>query len=289
MERTMTAFYPIHEGHSIANLTFLIQLNRSITPAEVEAIQPAIDSLDEELPVRIDLANARIEFQDGHGQTTTEKAGQTRQRLAPNGQPEWQLNACENRILVQCADYHRWHLEWERAKRFLDVVCTPLSAASPSIGIVALIHSVLDCFVFEGDPEAYDCNALFSEHCRYLTPQVDESGPIWHVHQGWIETLEVPIRGRLLQVLNLGTVTDGGRLVTNIDHGMHYQFAMPEPLSTFFGPSARRNPDRFFEDAHRRNRKLLLSSLQPSALERIGLGATSPRKRRILDLEKQAH
>jgi hypothetical protein len=246
-----------------------------MTPDEVAAMQPAIDSLDNELPVRIEVANARIDLQDGHGQAQTQRAGQVRQRLAPDGRPQWQLNASEDHLMVQCTEYHQWRSEWQRARRYLQIMCTPLAEAAPGMGVVALVHSALDRFVFNGDPDSYDHRVLFQEDCRYLTPQIVDSGAIWHIHQGWLESMEIPIRGRLLQLVNLGSVVESGRAVTSIDHGIHYQFANPEPLSVFFGPAAHRVPDTFFEDAHRRNKDLLISTLQDDALEQIGLTAVA--------------
>ena len=269
----MTAVSPLHEGHAVAGLTFLIRLSRNLTPQEVEALQPAVDALEQELPMRFEVASAMIEFQNGQGEAHTQRSGQARQRIAPNGQLQWQLNASEDRILVQCADHGDWPTAWQTARRYLEAVCVPLMEISPHVGIVALIHSVLDRFVFDEGLEIYDCEALFREDCLYLTPQARLAGPVWHVHQGWVETLEVPLRGRLLQVLNLGSVIEGGKTIANVDHGMHFQFAGSEPLSSFFGPAPRCQPDTFFEDAHRRNEELLTSCLQDEVLASIGLVA----------------
>jgi hypothetical protein len=293
MERLMatnipTTISPIHKAHSVACLNYIIQLSRPIAPAELEALQPAFDSLSDELPLHLQLTSARVDLHNGVGQAQTEKAGESCQRLAPDGQPQWALNTAESRIAAQCTDFQQWQSDWQRAKRLLDVICTPLSIIAPGIGVVALIHSILHQFVSTEDVKAYDCRSLFKEGCRFLTRQVEDSGPIWHVHQGWFEPLEVPIRGRLLHIVNIGTTIMDRKVVTSIDQGTHYQFPKPEPLGSFFGPISRQAPDTYFEDAHRRNQDLLISSLKPDVLRRIGLGLAPARANRSAQFEPSA-
>lgn len=187
-----------------------------------------------------------------------------------DGSVDWRLQFRDNLCAVNCLTYTRWVDIGERTISLLRRAAAVLQMSDNPIRAVQLQY--IDRFNADAGAN-YDLSQLLRKDSELLPPALWERGALWHVHEGWFTTSDLPLgASRVLEVVNLSGLQEGsGSYFVQIDalhkaefpSGREFVDAMSEGLV-----------DQTFENLHQKNKALVLSLLQESVAAQISLTPT---------------
>ena len=221
---------PISGKHSIEAVVFSCVFERAFSRTSIEALMTLKETLKEKYPVfsTTNVVNVRFEHQKMASESSHAIAGVSLQKLhSETKKPDWTLRADANLINITCFSYDRWNIESTKALEDLTTVINLVADDQNPVTNLAL--QTVDRFV-GGPTSEYKINKVFDTRSKYLTRQVKESGPLWHIYQGWFEK-DPTTKKHLLNNLNLSTNETPQGVVTTIDHNLKYIFNPPSPAT----------------------------------------------------------
>jgi uncharacterized protein (TIGR04255 family) len=258
---------PISGKHAIEVAAFSCVFDRPFSKTSINALMTLKETFKEEYPVfsTTNIVSMRIEQENTPPQTTQSLSGVSLQILK-EGQltPAWSLRADGNVVVVSCFVYNRWTPESEKALRDLTKVINVVAEDRNTVNHIAL--QTVDRFVGGGRND-YKINQVFNSNSKFLTRQTQNSGPLWHIYQGWFDELEGS-KNRLLHNLNLSTNETPHGIITTIDHNAQH----------FFVPSAAASDlaneqylSTIFNKLHSYNKQIVTDLLTKKQCKAIGL------------------
>lgn len=215
---------PIKGKHAIEVVIFTITFQANFSKKILDALITLRESQKENFPV-FNLVN-KVAFQLGPDMSENVQAtsgvnlsGVSLQRLDQEGKPLWMLQANENAISVSCFDYERWDNISEQALKYILSVINVVDDDRNPIETIGLQY--VDRFV--GKDDGYNLNKVFNTKSKFFSKQTGKSGKLWHLYQGWFQTVE-EYKANQLNVLNLQTNSLPAEIITTIDHTTRLHF-----------------------------------------------------------------
>lgn len=214
-------FEPLHKGHAIEQVTFVVQFEQGIDDAELKLIHDAIET-DKDLPGKAEIRSMGIAFNTGFGPQTFPQgqigmSGYVFSRSRPDGIVEAELRVERNSMLFRTTLYEGWNKTWPASRKYLEKGI-PYFASKSKILAIGLIY--LDKFVWRGPIE--DCRAagLFLQNSKYMSSHVFDIPDLWHSHTGLFTRVDEYTK-RLLSInvdcTDEQPVAEGPRRVVSIN------------------------------------------------------------------------
>lgn len=258
---------PISGKHALEAVVFACIFQYPFSENTIDSLMSLQETFKETYPVftTTSMLNMRLDNKNAPPQATQTIAGVSLQKLQQaKTKPAWSLKAEANNIVVSCFAYDRWQTESKKALEDLTSVIDLVADDQNPILIMSL--QTVDRFVGKGQ-DKYQLNQVFKSTSKYLTRQARESGPLWHIYQGWFE--KVGGQGdRVLQNLNLSTNETPHGIVSTIDHNIMYHFA--SPLAAIDGTDINKVTG-IFTLLHEKNKEIVCDLLNKKQLKAIGL------------------
>lgn len=257
---------PISGNHSIEVANFVCVFGNPFPATSVQSLMTLQEIFKEEYPIfSTNTAwNFHIEGKEKAPVSTHQIAGVSLQKINKNtNKPAWAIRTEPQSIVVSCFDYARWEIE---SKKAIDDLTKVVNIVDDGRNPVSqLVLHVVDRFI-GGPYEAYKINQVFNTRSKYLSKKAIEAGPLWHVHQGWFES--IPGRSeKILHNLNLSTNQTPQGMLTTIDHNATYTF-LNLAASVFKEVNSAKE---IFDTLHARNKNVLIDLLNKNQCRKIGL------------------
>lgn len=261
----MTAV-PINSANAIDAAAFVIIFDRSFTEKEENKLLGLQKTLEKDLPqfsqdmiIGAKLENEKITTQD------VRKSGIKLQKIEPNGKVGWSLHVFGNQIIISCRSYDRWNKIWTKVDKYLKNSIKLLDLND--INVTAIVLQYVDRFT-ENDSGKYNLENVFNKETEYLTQHAKKAGKLWHVHQGWFES--VSSKEKILHVLNLGATEHSKKILTTIDHSLQLQFIdKPKNAKKFF--DSKKDYQKAFDSLHQKNKDIIKALINHNQCKAIGL------------------
>lgn len=256
---------PISDKHAIEVAAFVISFERPFSSTVIDALMTLKDTMCDDYPA-FSTSNVIKMRLDSKGPEPTQDAvvaGVVLKKLNQAGRPSWSLRADSNSIVVSCSDYQTWKKTSPKALADLTTVASVAADDQNPLAVVAF--QVVDRFVGPSQ-SGYKLNQVFNTRSKFFTKQTIESGPLWHVHQGWFQEQEF-FEGKLLNVLNLSTNEVPEGIITTIDHTARLQLIPAKPAIDATNKDFLRS---IFDTLHGNNKDIvtdLLNAKQRKAID----------------------
>ncbi|SDP29335.1 TIGR04255 family protein [Desulforhopalus singaporensis] len=258
---------PISGDHAIEVANFVCVFDSPFSARAIQSLHALKETFKDKYPV-FSTTNV-VSIQMSHGDVAPsmkpEAEGVYLQRLkADSKQPAWAIKVERNSIIVSCYVYERW----------VGVAGKAIEDLAAIVGLVDdgrnpvnhLVLHVVDRFV-GGTKQNYKINQVFNSRSRYLSRQAKEAGALWHVYQGWFESIQES-DGRLLHNLNLSTHETPHGMLTTIDHNVRYNFTQLAAASDIADVEVTRSK---FDILHEKNKKVLSDLLNKKQCRAVKL------------------
>lgn len=263
---------PKNANNAIEIALFVLMLAEPPDADTVKSISSALQTVSEELPGTQQPTQQGFVIQIGNGMAPP--FGEVmRFKAAPNGTHEWRVQITGNMVQVACQSFSDFGDVWETASRYIRLV---LGAISPQISVQEVGYQVVDKFEYdvELNPADYDMAELFQKDSLYLTPQSWNCGLMWHVFQGWFETLnDISTVLNQLNISNTKAIAD--QTVNIIDHRVTLRATegLSVTIGTLIGNGGddQGRLDSLFNALHHENLRIIRGLLTEAKLESIGM------------------
>lgn len=273
----MSVALPIAETNAIEAAAFVLVFSREFEEKEVEALYSLEQSLKSILTNYSKTSSLMVNVIDNAPAEQSQKmSGVLLQSFQENGKPNWSLRASDNIIVATCMKYDNWENVWPKACHLL------LKAAqcvdSDTNSIARSVFQVVDKFIYDEKPKTYFIGDVFNPDSIYITKQAMSAGELWHVFQGWFDTLadQNTTKDEVLHTLKLGSSFNNEKLVALIDHTIQKNFkARTVSVKDFLAPQNVEEGSVFanqlFKELHDKNVQVLRNLLAKNQLTAIGL------------------
>lgn len=268
---------PIKGRNAIESASFFLALNQPVDPTTAERLKQRLDQFKGELPgVAPQQLGFVINFVGGQPQPVAQAGGGplTRFASAPDGTHTWRVEANVNVIQVTCGDYTDFQEVWARAERYLRALA---SVVSPEIGVIELGFQIVDKFTYPSDlaEDSYRVDELFRADSPFLTGNARESGLLWHVYQGWFESVSGAKMLHQVNIANTNATEINQQFAAVIDHRIvvRWMTKSTPPLSELLGTDSdeARSLTGLMRRMHSRNVAVLKQILTDQKQHDIGL------------------
>ncbi len=264
-------FEPVSEAHAVVEVVFGLDMTRSFSRKEIDALSDAHDQWKDWLPRKareqiIGLAVGSL------SQTVEPGVGGVRfERTKPDGSTEWRFSVSGQRVSVNCLAYTRWK---EISDKALNLMAEAVRiSAGPSSHVANVFLQYIDRFQWRGRDADYRIGELLNLGDDWLPSSLSRRGKVWHMHQGWFKSEDIPVDGRALERIHIDGILVGQTVPTvQIDTYIRVDPIESLSASALFeseGVEIR----RIFDELHRESKRLLNAVLVEEAARRIGLNA----------------
>ncbi len=256
---------PINSANAIDAAAFVVFFNRPFTEKEEAKLLALKETFKDELPDFSRTTKVTSKHEAGKPpEHLVKESGLKLQKFEPSGKIGWVVNVIENQIVVTCQSYDRWNKVWAKADLYIQAALKHLDLSS--LSVQACVLQFVDRFTEKST--TYNIHEVFDKKTAYLTSKATIADKLWHVHQGWFD--EKSTDEKILNVLNLGTNKDNGKIVTTIDHSLELQFiSKPKIAKKFF--DAKKEYAKAFLFLHKNNKNVVKSLLNQKQRKAIGL------------------
>lgn len=256
---------PISGKHAIEVAVFAVTFEKNFTKPSVDALLTLKELLKDRYPIFSETTAVNVQLgPGGMSEQTSSRSGVSLQKAGSDGKPEWALRADGNAIVVLRFNYDRWGVEAPAA--LTDMATVIRIVADDTNPVQHLSLQVVDRFV--GIPmDSYKINQVFDPKSKYLTKHiVNNSGPLWHLHQGWFESIEG--KTKQLNVLNLSTNDTPSGITTTIDHLSRHIFNNPRSTTEV---SDEKILQEIFDILHLKNKEIVIDLINTTQCKAIKL------------------
>ncbi len=273
---TANSVRPFTPDHSIHEVAFVINFANPIAENVLVNFKGLSDKFISDLP-KIDEQRASGFIINPREKIVSQELDEKLVSLSfksfnSKGKATWNLRGEASILAVNCLDYSRWDDVWSRVFQYL-AIAIPVFV-SPENPIVSLALQYIDKFIYEGNPDSYKISTIFDTKSGYLNKQVNDSGPFWHLHQGWfVNRSDVPTT-RILNQLNITAALVDKEHFTTIDHNSVLQFKTHISSSKYLLEreiSGKKAIDFYFNHLHAENKEILSKLLNEKRIKEIKL------------------
>jgi len=272
------AFAPNNKNNAISEVAFVISLGGQPEESQIQAFTDKYTiEWGEDLPIKEEVRGQRIQMgpdmSAGPQLLESQLDGARFRTLQRDGTLDWQVGIEDTLVKVNCGSYSRWDNVWPTALSYLKQV----SAAfiSPATPVVSFGLQYIDEFIWTGDIGAYDASEVFDSASEFFLSHMNREGHLWHLHQGWFVSNNLPEPGRRLERLHIDALEQGPvkRFPTKIDTMLRHDLAEARGSFAEVFNSIEGNilVERIFISLHQRNKEILKSLLTTEMAKRIGL------------------
>jgi uncharacterized protein (TIGR04255 family) len=266
-------FRPLGERHAIQEVVFILNFVRPIDALEMERFSGSHDLWKAELPksVRPEIFQVFL----GPGGPNAISPPPPPASIAPSifqsfrrdGALEWQMQANQNWLAVNCLSYSRWDAV---SKQSLGLLERGIAAfQSEGLQIVSVTLQYIDTFVWEGIFSDYDTGGLINPNSRLLPKEFNPHGPAWHYHSGAFDLAEAKSSGRrLMRRIHIDSQVEGPTSVTRMDISLSSDFLDDLGGLKFIAISQINSEMQWL---HGENKKILSEILSKDMQKRISL------------------
>lgn len=266
-------FRPLGDRHAIQEVVFILTFARPLNALEIEKFASSHDLWKAELPKSL-----RPEvFQVFLGPTgpegipppppPTSISPVIFQSFRRDGTLEWQMQANQNWLAVNCLSYSRWDAISKQAISLL--VKGLASFQTDELPILGMTLQYIDTFVWEGDLNTYSCSSLLNQNSKLLPSAFHPDGPVWHFHSGGYDLSGIAETGRrLMRRIHIDSLIEGPSSVTRMDISLTSDFL------TKAGELQAITIDKIYAEMnwlHDENKKLLAEIISNDMQQRIAL------------------
>ncbi|MEQ9567275.1 MAG: TIGR04255 family protein, partial [Pseudomonadales bacterium] len=270
-------FRPVNDRHAIQEVVFAVGMQGLIQPPYLHKLESAHAEFKEDLPQVEKLQGWQISLPGATGDAlssgpTDELTGIRFSAYKRNGALDWRLSA-ENRILaVNCLTYTRWAEIWERARHLLYSATVAMTDdANP---IVSIGLQYIDLFLWDGKVEDYNAAELIQQDSAMMPRSIWNRGPYWHLHQGWFESAQAAVEGRLLRRVHMDAIdVQPGVVGVRMDTLLKLDLKSPPINYKALFESSDSLGTKVVQDLHSLNKATMLKILTKDMAERIDLHA----------------
>jgi len=265
----MLAFEPKSGKHAVAELAIGIYYNSTLNGQAIEKAKARRAEYKEFLPVESPVAGFQVNMSSGAPNVSQIiQEGFLWQRMKSDGTVGWQISVQEDRVVVNCLEYTNWDQVWAKMSRWLLDMHQQIIAGGHTATAFSL--QFIDQFSRKQPVTRHILRELFSTESKFLPRRFFENSELWHVHQGWFEEAPAPLKGKKLNVINLGANRIGPHNTVTLDHLMRVNLAADSPplLTTEIEGSAL---ETALGALHNENKHTVSDILSPEAAKAIGL------------------
>lgn len=260
---------PVQPRNALEATVFAVELRQPPSPNAAQAIKAALDQFADELPGAQAAQPQGIFIAVGALPPFGEAL---RFAAKANGEHAWRVQITGQVLQVLCTEYTRFNEVWPRALKYLKAI---LRATDEGLAVGAISHQYVDRFHYThtADAPGFRLDELFRDGSSYLTPKARQSGPEWHVHQGWFDHI-TPERRVLhqLNITNVLTHAPGQPLACMVDHRCMHQIANASHIAAQdLGAPDDGTLDAVMKELHAMHKTLLKELLQARKLQDIGM------------------
>jgi len=269
---------PISDSHAIVSATFAVEWVPSLEQKEYRAVLELHPSLAEDLPRKQITQGFQFNIGPGIASGTVGPqpgevalSGVIFDRVLPDGNSSWILNVQPALLTVACQQYDRWSLVWTKTKRYLDTVLGVLTKGRKITGIGL---QYVDEFAWtDGAIENFRADMLFQPN-RYLASHVFELRSLWHLHHGYLDTLDTPVAHKQLNNINVQVIDKSPPTKRSAQIVLAHRMTFDEPIDVY-APEMLEDEGVLFKSMkslHELDKATLLQMLTPEMARRISLG-----------------
>ncbi len=266
---------PTEQDHSLNEVVFALQFAQDLSEDQLQTLLAGgVDGL----PHKESRKSYAFEMRDEEIQTSKATPEVTEVRLShplDDGTADWRLRVTRSFASLSCFCYSRWSEVWPRAREILQSAAEILVTPETPLQVIGLQY--VDQFIRETDAEDYRSADLFQENSPFLTQQVIQTGPLWHLHQGWFQdpsasTPQEPSNpSRILHRLNINASQLDSYHHTSISHQMALEFEAGVPTTNALVEGDPALLDRVMDELRAANRTALEGLLSASVQTRMSL------------------
>ena len=260
-------FQPIGERHAVQEVVFTVGLARHLTGVDFNKVSMNRALWKAELPN--DGQVTAFGFQIGSPISNFELPTPLQfNAFKRDGSIDWRLSINPDHIAVNCLTYTRWDEIWARALRYISSVMAVIG--DPNLSIVGGALQYIDAFNWMGPAGQVDIAELIQRGGPLVNDQIFESGPLWHLHQGFYNPPVAEVPGAILTRINIDTLPPAPTV--KIDTFLRHEYPEPRrPQAPFYEKGG--DLDVLFRKLHVMDKELMMKLLTPAATARIALNA----------------
>lgn len=253
-------------SHSLAEATFVIAFAGELEGHRMENLHTVGDELSRDFSKRSPNQAVNLSVSQGKAESSASFNGWTLENVDhESGLVRWQLAIERSRLIIKCLEYPRWGHFKEKIMSWLGVIQAHLSLEEWPVKEVGTLFT--DRFYWSLKGEEYRLDKLFELDSDYLSPNIKNRGPLWHLFQGWIETEN---NREFLHNLNLSTQWDINK--PHKTEVLHIVRCLKGKDREFDGLNLELVSEAL-EKAHEDNKKMLNKLLSAETIEFIGLNS----------------
>jgi uncharacterized protein (TIGR04255 family) len=222
-------FRPVGERHAIQEVVFILNFARPIDALEMDRFYNSHDLWKAELP-KSERPQV-FQFFVGPGGSNGIPPPPPPASIAPSifqsfrrdGALEWQMQANQNWLAVNCLSYSRWDAVSKQALNLLEKGVGAFQ--SDGLPILSTTLQYIDTFVWEGEFSDYDTKGLLKPNSKLLPNGFSPHGPAWHYHSGTFDMSGSQNSGRrLMRRIHIDSQIEGSTSVTRMDISLTSDF-----------------------------------------------------------------
>lgn len=222
-------FRPLGERHAIQEVVFILNFARPFDVSEMDRFHNSHESWKAELPksVRPEVFQVFLGSGGPNGMPAPPPpasiASSIFQSFRRDGALEWQMQANQNWLAVNCLSYSRWDAVSKQALSLLERGIGAFQCND--LPIVSITLQYIDAFVWEGAFSGYDTDHLLNPDSKLLPNESRTRVPAWHYHSGVFDMSEMENSGRrLMRRIHIDSQIQGQTSGTRMDISLTSDF-----------------------------------------------------------------
>ena len=263
------SFKPAGDRHAIQEVVFIVNFQRALTAVELDRFYNSHDAWRPELPKSERPAVMQFFVGPGapNGPPPPVVAPAIFQSFRRDGGLDWQMQANQNWLAVNCLTYTRWDAISKQAMGLLEKGFLALGDDGLQISAVTLQY--IDLFIWDGELDSYDISDLVVLGSQFVPSDFKSDGPGWHIHTGSFDLSGTLQSGRrLMRRVHLDSQIENGTAVTRMDVSLTADYSADNGSHV---PYEFNGVVSEFSKLHDENKSIMACVLSKGMQERISL------------------
>ena len=266
-------FRPAGDRHAIQEVVFILNFNRMLEAVELDRFQSQHEYWKAELPRGDRPAMVQLFLGPGvpNGPPPPAVFPVVFQSFRRDGGLDWQMQANQNWLAVNCLSYTRWDAVFAQAFSLLFRGMKDLK--KDDLYICSITLQYIDQFIWDGQMSEYDISEIIDRNSGYFPAAFSCDGPAWHLHSGAYDLSAVPATGRrVMRRVHLDAQIDNGTANTRMDVSLTADYLQSE---FDIRPIDWADVHAEFEALHLENKKIMREILPSEMQDKISLSGSS--------------
>lgn len=191
--------FDVHRKHAIREAIFGLQLASAPKPEDVKRfVDLGKKNWQSDLPSHGDFQlTPLLPFPPPANIAVGLTSGASFQAFKKDGSLSWRVLVQDKVLVVNCLEYEGWQTVWPRACEYLSVASAALLSSGNSIAGATLQY--INGFPWDASANQYDVTSLLRADADLIPAAFWKNrGAEWHLHQGWYDSVQEPLPGRIL-------------------------------------------------------------------------------------------